>query len=187
MRKYFDLEVKENDVIDGRTLSEKLVIPKDFKKQLNSIEIGHLLDAQLLENNLALDSKTILFGNRVIEASENLKKNFKLINPNYSSKRLLEYIDKFNKEFGVPIFQLQNLSFNEGEKILLAAGYKATESEESDSTIADYIIDFYYTLFDEEGETLDIKSFVQHKNKNSNEYNDDGGMDFVVKEGWEQA
>lgn len=87
----------------------------------------------------------------------------------------------------VELNTLKNLNFEEGETILLEAGYSATEGYQSDSTIADYLLDSYFVLSDEDGEELDRKSFVQHLNRNNDPANDDGSSDFVVKEGWEQA
>lgn len=87
----------------------------------------------------------------------------------------------------IELKKLERLSFEEGEKILLEAGYRATESSESESTIADYMLDSYFVLSDEDGEELDRKSFVQHFNRNTDPANDDGSSDFVIKENWEQA
>lgn len=87
----------------------------------------------------------------------------------------------------VELNTLKNLNFKEGGKVLLEAGYSQAETMKSDSTIADYLLDSYFTLSDEDGEELDRKSFVQHLNKNEDPDNDDGSSDFVVKEGWEQA
>lgn len=194
MRKYFkNLEVKENDVLDG-TIREKLVVPTGFNKKLNDIEIGKLLQAQLLEDGLALDSVTILGGSRIVSASENYKsenkEKFKLIDSN-TSNRLREYLDKFEKEFGriVYLSELNGLSFEQGEQLLLDCGYEQVESVESDSTIADYLLDIYYSNDNEDadGEEIDRKSFAKHCNRNDDPLNDEGTRDFIVKQGWEQV
>lgn len=89
VNKYFDLEVKENDVVDFITIREKLVIPEGFKKELNFTEMQQLLNMQLLENGLRLDSLFQAGGCRVIKASMNFKVR------NDKSKRLEEYLSKF--------------------------------------------------------------------------------------------
>lgn len=91
MKKYFNLEIKENDSIDFRSLTEKLVIPQGFKKELNFIELVQLLDMQLLEDGLRMDNVFQAGGCRVIRAS----KNFKVID--IGSKRLKEYLALFDK------------------------------------------------------------------------------------------
>lgn len=96
MRKYFNLEVKANDVIMFGNLREKLIIPAGFGKNLNDIEINSLLTAQLLENGLQLSNIVLQGGSRVVTASTKHKKNFKFINSN----RLKEYLEKFEQEFG---------------------------------------------------------------------------------------
>lgn len=96
MRKYFNLEVKANDVIRFENYREKLVIPKGFGKKLNDIEMDCLLEAQLLEDGLHLESTVFQGESCVITASTKHKKNFKFINSN----RLKEYLEKFEQEFG---------------------------------------------------------------------------------------
>lgn len=181
--------LKVNNVIDLRTLDKNLIVPKEFEKKLNTIEKSRLLQAQLLEQGLAMDDVVQAGGCRIVEASEKQKKDFRLADPNYASNRLLEFLEKFYQEFGwvVPIEELEGLGFEEGEKILLAAGYRRRDLAKSESTIADYLTDIYFILYNEDDEELDKKSFVQHWNINDDPLNDDGTNDFLVKEFWSQV
>ena len=88
----------------------------------------------------------------------------------------------------ININELTEKTYDEGKEILLNAGYVQNDSAQDDNaTGCDYILDTYFTLYDEEGEEIDAKSFVQHLNKNNDESNDDGSADIVVKEGWAQV
>lgn len=84
----------------------------------------------------------------------------------------------------VKLKELENKNFEEGEKILLKAGYVQQDSARDDGVDCDYIFDTYFKLFDDDDEEVDVKSFVQHMNVNSDPLNDDGSEDFVVRELW---
>jgi len=87
----------------------------------------------------------------------------------------------------VSLEELAGMSFDDGSKVLLESGYVQTDSAKDDDAIdCDYISDTYFKLFDDEDNEVDIKSFVQHMKKNMDEGNDDGGLDVVLSEGWEQ-
>lgn len=82
---------------------------------------------------------------------------------------------------------LEKLDYESGEKLLLDSGYIQNESAECEGIDCDYILDAYFTLFDEDDEEVDTKSFVQKFNKNSNESNDDKSDDFLLSQSWQDV
>lgn len=89
MKNYFNVELKENDVVDLKKIKEKLIVPEGFQKELNDIEMGQLLNIQLLEEGLKLDSLVQAGGCRVVKASKGFKTT------ENKSNRLKEYLSKF--------------------------------------------------------------------------------------------
>ncbi len=88
----------------------------------------------------------------------------------------------------VELRELENKNYEEGEKILLEAGYNQNDSgKDTECNDCDYAVDIYFTLFDENDDEIDIKSFTTYCNYNNTETNDDGSEDFIVKKGWEQV
>lgn len=87
----------------------------------------------------------------------------------------------------IDLSNLRGLSYEEGRKILLDGGYVQNDSGRSCGNDCDYILDTYFTLFDENGVEIDIKSFVQKFNKNDDVLNDDGSGDFLLSEEWEDT
>ncbi len=72
---------------------------------------------------------------------------------------------------------LQGKTYEEGEKILKAVGYYNSDSaQDNDCPSADYVTDEYWTLEDEDGKEIDIKTFEQFYNG-----------DEIVREGWNDA
>lgn len=72
---------------------------------------------------------------------------------------------------------LQGKSYEEGVKILEAAGYYNSDSAQDDNCpSADYVTDEYWTLEDEDGKEIDIKTFEQFYNG-----------DEVLRERWNDA
>lgn len=87
----------------------------------------------------------------------------------------------------VELKELENKNCEEGEKILLEAGYEQNDAvKDSECNNCDYVVDIYYTLFDESNDPVDIKSFVTYYNYNHSETNDDGSEDFIVKAFWNE-
>lgn len=84
----------------------------------------------------------------------------------------------------VELNKLEGLNYEEGKKLLLNNGYVQNNSGRSDGVDCDYILDTYFTLFDETNEETDVKSFVQKFNKNDEILNDDGSGDFLLSEEW---
>lgn len=83
----------------------------------------------------------------------------------------------------VDIEELKKLNFEEGEKLLKSLGYCNNDCAVDDNPPSvDYIEDCYYTLYDEE---IDTVSYVRFCNKNPED--PEGLSDFVVKEGWERV
>lgn len=68
------------------------------------------------------------------------------------------------------------------KKILLEAGYVQDVVKD-----CDYILDTYFTLYNEEDEEIDVKSFAQHMKIDNSPMNDDGSSDIVLSEEWQQV
>lgn len=84
----------------------------------------------------------------------------------------------------INVEELKGLNYEDGEKLLLANGYKQTQQAIDDEVNeCDYIIDTYFT-FGEDEHTI---SFIQCMNKNEDPANDDGSSDFVVREYWDEV
>lgn len=93
-RNYFkNLNAELNEVVNVNEL--QLNIPEGFTKQLNSMELRKLANDQLLEAGMMLHNIVEADGSsRIVEANKNAKpieKDCQI------SKRLEEYINKFNK------------------------------------------------------------------------------------------
>lgn len=72
---------------------------------------------------------------------------------------------------------LREKAYEEGVKILKAAGYYNSDSaQDNDCPSTDYVTDEYWTLEDEGGKEIDIKTFEQFYNG-----------DEIVREGWNDA
>lgn len=85
----------------------------------------------------------------------------------------------------INVEELKGLNYEDGEKLLLANGYKQTQQAIDDEVNeCDYIVDTYFTLYDEDEHTI---SFIQYMNKNEEPANDDGSSDFVVREYWDEV
>lgn len=92
-RNYFEnLKVEVNEVVKMDEL--KLNIPEGFNKELNSMEKRLLIDDQLLQHGLCLDSISIDGCSRIVSAG----KKRQPIEKQIISKRLKEYLEKFNKD-----------------------------------------------------------------------------------------
>lgn len=87
----------------------------------------------------------------------------------------------------VELNALEKLSYEQGEKLLLKNGYIQNNCAKCEGADCDYILDTYFTLFGENDEEADIKSFVQKFNKNDDILNDDGSGDFLLNEEWQNV
>ncbi len=89
-REYYKNLNIESESLNPESL--ELVIPEGFHKKLNSIEMSMLLNDQLLDSDLQLGD--YIMGSRKIvpanKGTQHIEKDFQL------SKRLLEYLEKFN-------------------------------------------------------------------------------------------
>lgn len=89
-REYYKNLNIESESLNPESL--ELVIPEGFHKKLNSIEMSILLNDQLLDSGLQLGD--YIMGSRKIipanKGTQHIEKDFQL------SKRLLEYLEKFN-------------------------------------------------------------------------------------------
>lgn len=85
------------------------------------------------------------------------------------------------------LFDLGAMSFEEGEKMLTSAGFVCEEEHKSPcySPKADYILDTYFTQYDENGEELRRVSCVAFYNESDAEYNDGGLNDEFIEGHWE--
>ena len=71
----------------------------------------------------------------------------------------------------------KEMSYDEGKRILESLGYAGGEAGETESNISDYATDEYFTLYDDEGEIVDVVSYEMY-------CNGDGEDVEIVKEGW---
>ena len=84
------------------------------------------------------------------------------------------------------IKELNTLSFEEAEKKLEELGYIQDDNVDStDTNVADYVLDTYYHLYDEDDNELDTISFEQHYNL-KNPGTEDEEMDAVLEK-WERV
>ena len=97
-RNYFEgIKYELNELIAPADL--KMNVPEGFGKSLNSIETLQLINDQLLEKGLELDNTVFTDADgkavhRIVTAGKKAKHIEN--NPNIS-KRLREYLDKFNR------------------------------------------------------------------------------------------
>ena len=90
-RNYFEgLKAEVNEVVKMEEL--KLNIPAGFNKELNSMEKRMLIDDQLLQYGLCLDSISIDGSSRIVSAGNKRQP----IEKQTVSKRLREYLEKMN-------------------------------------------------------------------------------------------
>lgn len=87
----------------------------------------------------------------------------------------------------IELRNLKGLNYEEGSNLLLSSGYLQNDSACSDGADCDYILDTYFILFDDDGDEIDVKSFVQKFNKNEDALNDDKSGDILLSERWDEA
>lgn len=80
-------------------------------------------------------------------------------------------------ETKVDFEKIRQMDYESGKKLLESLGYVGGAVGETESNISDYVQDEYFTLYDEEGEALDVVSYEMY----CNGYEDDVR---VVKQRW---
>lgn len=94
MREYFkNVKAEVGEVINPSKL--ELIIPEGFTKQLNDREKECLLADQLIQKGLMLDTLAINGASRIVTASKGVMRQ-KPLSECFVSKRLSEYLEKFN-------------------------------------------------------------------------------------------
>lgn len=87
----------------------------------------------------------------------------------------------------VDIEVLEKLNYEEGAELLTAAGYVESDGATADASgLADFVRDNYWKLYDEDGETVDIVSWVEYFNilkRNAGDLDDEE----IIRAGWERA
>lgn len=179
MRKFRKVTEYENELLttylkNAYPVNNMKIVKNSASDEENGVSVFNFVDSD------SVDEETWVIGiyeNQVYEAKE------------------LGF-DEAKKEWGcnvvckirkVELEELEGLSFEEGKKILLEAGYYEYPSDtEDESNIADYSTDEYFRLDDNEDNEIDLKSFVRHWNRNNDPFNDDGSADFIIKEYWWQ-
>lgn len=80
--------------------------------------------------------------------------------------------------------ELKKLNYEKGAELLTAAGYVNFDSIEADAEkIAQFVSDDYWVLYNDDGDKIDMLSWVEYYNLIS-----DIGEHFdVVREGWERV
>ena len=73
--------------------------------------------------------------------------------------------------------EIKQMNYEAGKKLLESLGYVGGDVGETESNISDYATDEYFTLYDEDGETVDVVSYEMY-------CNGDGDNVRVVKQGW---
>ena len=76
--------------------------------------------------------------------------------------------------------ELKGLDYEEGKQLLENFGYIGGNTGSTESNISDYVEDEYFTLYDDDGEEIDIISWEMYCNGSGEDVE-------VVKEGWSNA
>lgn len=79
--------------------------------------------------------------------------------------------------------KLHNMTFEEGKIYLERNGYIQNDSANStDTTISDRVEDIYFTLYDEDGQEVDVISYYMFYNQIGNREDEDIE---IISEGWQ--
>lgn len=99
-----------------------------------------------------------------------------------------EIYDSYKYLKVVDIETLKKMSYEDGVNLLQESGYFCPNGcEDRDAIGCDYIYDEYYKLIDDDGDTVHLVSYAKHMNRNNDPLNDDGSLDYIISEGWEEV